>query len=308
MADPTAGVVEALCPSYGGTWILGDRLRLSLHANRVMGYHCTWEDGRGSWYLLSDLASSIPDTGLPQELRALKPIYVAGEYGVGGHAVWDLGTAFLKIINPTSPHSTREHVTLQYVKQKKPSFIIPEVLYHGEWDGRYHLVVTRVPGPTLIKAWPEMTIEMKLDCIDRIVEICQELASWRGDEIAGVDGGQICDRYLCNDDDEPNFSHECLLKSCQGLGMDCSTLVFFHCDLGPSNILYANGGVSVIDWEVAGFVPKEWIRTKFRLSSGMDLDCEGELKYEYRTRVQARLGESGFCDVADRWVARCAGK
>jgi hypothetical protein len=26
----------------------------------------------------------------------------------------------------------------------------------------------------------------------------------------------------------------------------------------------------MIDWETAGYVPREWVRTKFHLSSGMD--------------------------------------
>lgn len=36
-----------------------------------------------------------------------------------------------------------------------------------------------------------------------------------------------------------------LRRSCLHWGMDCSTLVFYHCDLGPSNILVdkANGSI-----------------------------------------------------------------
>ena len=84
--------------------------------------------------------------------------------------------------------------------------------------------------------------------------------------------------------------------------MDTSSLVFYHCDMGPSNILYDEGRLAIIDWECAGFVPKDWIWTKFRLSAGMDLPCEGEAKYGFRTRVQMSLGEIGFDDVALRWL------
>jgi hypothetical protein len=85
--------------------------------------------------------------------------------------------------------------------------------------------------------------------------------------------------------------------------MDCSSLVFYHCDLGPSNVLIdmANDSIGIIDWETAGFVPMEWIRTKFRVSSGMNLSSGDEL--DWRRRVMFYMGQMGFTDVVARFVA-----
>jgi len=311
-APPTEGIIynpeameqqervkESLRPSKPGIWTVGDRLQLSLHTERG-GAQYAWEDGHGSWYVLSEPGSLASEHHLLDEARELSPIYVAGP-----HAVWDLGTAFLKIIYPCSPLQTREHVTLKYMHQRKPSFAVPDVIYHGEWDGRYYLVVSRVPGQTLIKAWAGMSAEEQEKCVARVADICEELAAWPGGEkIQGVDGGDLTEYYISGSD-PPDFSHEAMLKKCRELGMDVSNLMFYHCDMGPPNVLYDDntGRLSVIDWECAGFVPKEWIRTKFRLSGGMDLEeAEGESRYDYRRRVAACLGDRGWGDVSERWV------
>ena len=32
----------------------------------------------------------------------------------------------------------------------------------------------------------------------------------------------------------------------------------------------------LLDWECDGFLPREWIATKFRVSGGLDFDWDGE--------------------------------
>lgn len=85
--------------------------------------------------------------------------------------------------------------------------------------------------------------------------------------------------------------------------MDCSSFVFYHCDLGPGNILIGpQGSIGIIDWETAGFVPREWIRTKFRISGGMDLPLADETaRTDWRRRVSEKLESLGFQDVAGGW-------
>jgi thiamine kinase-like enzyme len=141
------------------------------------------------------------------------------------------------------------------------------VLYHGEWDGRYYLVVSEVPGQTLHKAWRTMDEEARHACVCRVVEICKDLAQLKNDSITGIDGGWYTDQFMTADR-APNmdFRPETLLQNCKYMGMDCSDkFVYFHADLGPSNVLIElpSGTVNVIDWELAGYVPSQWIRTKF---------------------------------------------
>lgn len=83
--------------------------------------------------------------------------------------------------------------------------------------------------------------------------------------------------------------------------MNCSIFYFYHCDLGPGNIIVDNDAqiVGILDWETAGFVPREWIRTKFCISSGMDLPGDGEKRTDWRRRVQKQLEGEGSPEVAD---------
>lgn len=74
--------------------------------------------------------------------------------------------------------------------------------------------------------------------------------------------------------------------------MDVSRLVFCHCDLDPTNILVniSTGSLGIIDWELAGYVPIERVRTKFRISAGMDFDYGDEYsKKDWRRKVAQRL-------------------
>jgi hypothetical protein len=95
-----------------------------------------------------------------------------------------------------------------------------------------------------------------------------------------------------------------LLENCAEMFMDVSTLVFYHCDLGPTNILVdvGTGSLGIIDWEIAVYFPVEWVRTKFRLSAGMNLSFGDEdSRGDWRRRVAKRLGKMGYRDVVDAW-------
>lgn len=201
---------------------------------------------------------------------------------------------------------TREHTTLAYLHRRKPlpgGFDIPTVHFHAELGGQYWIVVSRVPGQTLAVLWPTMDETARQGCVDRVAAICQSLTAWKGDRISGVDGGQLSDFYMTKNELN-DCSTQNLLRNCQELGMDCSSFVFYHSDLGPENVLVGpQGSVSIIVWETAGFVPSEWVRTKFRLSGGMDFNLDDDrARTEWRRRVSEQLQVLGFQDVASAWV------
>lgn len=106
-----------------------------------------WSDGKGGLFVLSIAPISLPDSrSLPEDSAELPRIHAAGDQS----AVWRAGEAFIEAHDIRWPNATREHVTFEFLKTKvPPDFGFPEVFYHGEYDGRYYLVITRVSGRTI---------------------------------------------------------------------------------------------------------------------------------------------------------------
>ena len=139
-----------------------------------------------------------------------------------------------------------------------------------------------------------------------VVDICREMAEWRGLKFGGVDGKNIPEAYLLKFSAPEDFSSANLQAACEAMGMDCTDFVFNHADLGPTNIIVEDepnsGKVGIIDFEIAGYFPRSWIRTKFRISSGMDLSpLADDNPHSCRSEVQRALGADGFDDVVKAW-------
>ncbi|KAF9768340.1 hypothetical protein IL306_014374 [Fusarium sp. DS 682] len=287
-------VRESIREIDDNSWLIGNKILLS----RASLSECTWGDGNDGGYSISVAPLPLPESRPLSDTSDIKLVYDAR----GASAVFSIGDAFCKVRILDVPDVTREHVTLAWLHQRTWTFAIPDVFHHAEYDGRYYIVLSRIPGETIDSLWAALDESMRQHYAERIVDICRELAvPSDGSNISGVDGGALSERYLCGR--KVDCSPQNLRKTCLGLGMDCSTLVFYHCDLGPSNILVdpANGSIGIIDWETAGFVPIEWIRTKFRTSSGMNLSTGDEL--DWRRRVMLRMGELGFTDVVKQFMA-----
>lgn len=256
-----------------------------------------WGDGKGLFYKISIATHPVISFRQLPDKSEIQKVYDAG----GVSAVWSIGGAFCKV-KILDTNATREHITLRDLHNRPSlSFVIPEVHYQAEHDGRYYIILSGLPGQTLDRAWPIMEETTKQHYVSRVTSICKELAVWHGRTVSGVDGKHLSDQYLTRKRQPTDCSPETLLKNCEDLTMDCSTLMFYHCDLGPGNIIVdvADGSIGIIDWETAGFVPIEWIRTKFSVSSGMDL-FDGDV--DWRRRVSRQLGHEGYPEIADRWM------
>jgi hypothetical protein len=80
-------------------------------------------------------------------------------------------------------------------------------------------------------------------------------------------------------------SPHCLIEMCKEVGMDCAKFYFYHCDLGPGNIIVNEAH------ESCDFVPLEWIRTKFRVDGRLDFPgYDYEKRVDWRRRVRSRRG------------------
>ena len=233
---------------------------------------------------------------------------VIHEAGGGASEVWALNDHTFCKIKVLIPGTTLEHVTLAYLQKHDLGFEVPHVHHHEEYNGRYYIILSHVGGLTLAKAWPTMNDENKEYYVRRVAEICVQMAQWEGGStISGVDGRNLSDQYLADKMgivETDDLSPLKLLENCKVFGLECSQLVFYHCDLGPGNIIVdlEKKTIGIIDWETAGWVPKEWVRTKFRVSGGMDMEFEEhEMRIEWRRRVQLELGRRGFPEAADKW-------
>ncbi|CAG8976234.1 hypothetical protein HYALB_00012001 [Hymenoscyphus albidus] len=302
-------VRESILEIDDNSWIIGGVLLLS-YKTIAPSSGCFWSDGGSAFYTLSELAHSQQPTHPLSSTSRVQLVHDAGDC----NAAWRIGEAFLKVQALSTPSRTREHITLNYLHDPAngsvPTFPIPRVLYHTEHDNRYYLFTSRVPGNTLEKAWPNMEEETNQVCVRRVVDICKELAQRENNKICGVDGGDLSENWMKPPQAPDGYSHEMLLAYCKEVEMNCDSFVLHHCDMGPTNViidLTEGCKVGLVDWEVTGFVPKEWIRTKFCVCWAMNFDFPSDdvkKSMDWRQRVQLDLERQGFLEVAEAWNSR----
>lgn len=294
-SDPIADYIREV---DARTWIIGGTILLSREGSPS---NTSWGDGNGKFFNIAESESPPPQSRPLSAQSNIQLIHNVGEES----AVWRIGEAYCKVKNLKCADFTREHTTLRFVKGKRPTtFEMPSVIYHGEHNGRYLIILNRLHGETIANIWWDLDEKTRDYCVNQIVNACKELATWRGDAICGIDGLHLSEERL-GSRTELDMSPEVLLKNCRTLGMNCSSFHFYHCDMGPGNVIFnrMNGKIGVIDWETAGYVPKEWIRTKFRVSMGLNLPgVDDDSKNDWRRRIQQQLGKEGFGDVADLWM------
>jgi hypothetical protein len=281
-------------------WLIGD---IVLHRSPFPSETATWnDDGDNSSYTLMEAPTPLPSATTPPDSPYIKLIYEAGD----ASAVWSIGNNALCKVRYIEEGVTPESVTLDFVRDQRPSFEVPKVLHHAFGNDRSYLFLQRVPGRTLDAAWPTLNEYWRRHYVNSVVNVCKEMAQWKGHVFGGVDGKNIPERYLLKPRALEDFSSAHLQAICEAMGMDCLNLVFNHADLGPTNIIVENkpnsGKLGIIDFEIAGYFPRCWIRTKFRISSGMDLSRSvTDDPFWWRREVQKALGANGFDDVRKAW-------
>lgn len=258
----------------------------------------------------------IPESN-PRRARSMMPMLhslIDGDDGV----IWAVGNdAFLKI-SLAVKGITPEHETLQWINSKdpRPSFYTPKVIYFMRgYDDRkesptyrklYNFVfLTRVPGRTLDVAWPSLSQKDKDMYVDVVAEKISEMARWKGTRIGGIRAGEgVMENLLMPRDGDGDYSK--VADTCRALGMDWERTVFYHCDLNPTNIMVEmkpSKKIGIIDFEAAGFVPCEWVRTRFAASKLMSWGMDTEDGRKWQKHVHRRLGELGFthCNAWKAW-------
>ncbi|KAF2861220.1 hypothetical protein K470DRAFT_215586 [Piedraia hortae CBS 480.64] len=310
----------AICAIDDNSWLVGSKLLVSHETtgptegeNRIS----SMEEGDTVSYTFRELSDDEP---VPQT-QPDKPVPFPMVYSAGSHGAWKIGDAYLKAahIYPRDIKVTREHVTLNAINYLgvQLGVEIPRVLYHGEWDDKRFIIVNAMKGQILARVWKTMDDNQKTDCTRQVANFVKALSSQEADYIGGVDGGYLFDHFLSasnDDNDLEAFNHERLKQNCKDAGMDVDRpFVLQHCDLGPLNVLYDvnTRKASVIDFEIAGYAPREWIRTSFDCRLAMAFECEDigaedpndEKRFEWQLGVSRDLEEMGFETARDSWIA-----
>ncbi|GAM83544.1 hypothetical protein ANO11243_015320 [Dothideomycetidae sp. 11243] len=311
-------VRESLKQIDAVSWLIGDKFILSktLDATKCAR---TWPADDGTFYSISIAPIVPPSAGPLWTDSQFRKIHDAGDCA----AVWDMGAFFLKIHDtpfklqdmPSRDSATKEHTTLTWLAEQNLSFAVPKLLFHAEDGTRDYLIITRVPGETIFKAWHGMGEEERRVYARRVAEIIEEMSKWESNSITGIDGKRMADSWMdiVPELSSDGFAPEALRRIFEALGMNCSSLFFCHCDLGPDNIVVDREKqcVGVIDWENAGYVPKAWPRTKAECSGGLDLDYTKEdysdeavlaaKQKEWRLMLAKALEEKRFPQVSEAY-------
>lgn len=184
---------------------------------------------------------------------------------------------------------------LAFLANQQLTFNIPTVLFYTYNTNRTYLFKPRMSGQMLNEVWWDINAEKRQLIAALIAEVCYELAAFESDNITKTDLNWM--NPLCKQRDN---TPKALRKHCKGLGMDCSIYIFSHNDLGLTNILIDNRNrLAVIDWDIAGYCPWAWMRTKFAICGALDVERvrKVETDSKYRMLVEGGLKRLGFLEV-----------
>jgi hypothetical protein len=130
-----------------------------------------------------------------------------------------------------------------------------------------------------------------------------EMAEWKGHAFGGVDGQNIPLSCLAEPSEGyfEDISSASLAATCKLLGMDFSNLVFGHNALDHDCVIVEKepktGNIGIVYFEAAGFVPRSWIRTQFKVDAG-SYQCFPDDRRNWPVEILDGLEANGFDEVS----------
>ena len=235
---------------------------------------------------------------------------------MGRQATWRIGQwAYFKS-QPWTPGQGTEAANIKFVQQNAPSVPVPKVLEHyvDPQAGRSYTLLLSVPGEDLNEVWKILSYEQQDSVLQQVAEHIDTLAQLKNDRPISAEGEMIQEPWLQRSNPKTPLELRGLLDPSKSKeweqiwGVEENKFVFYHCDLGPTNIkVEVQRGkarvTGLLDWEGAGFLPRGWIATKFHVSGGLDFDWDGEGdETVWRVSLANILVEKGYKEFAHRWV------
>lgn len=199
-------------------------------------------------------------------------------YEAGDRGVWSLGSnLILKDRGACLP--TFEVANVQFV-QKETSIPVPTVIESWEEGDHTLILMKRIPGEPLSKAWPKLSTVEKENIARQTAEYLLQLRKLQSNKIQALGDRPIYSNFLFHDSESerphgPLASDDELWADMeQGLNETvppdarmrlrkcmppAAPYTFTHGDLTNVNIMVENGRLTgIIDWEMSGYFPVWW--------------------------------------------------
>ena len=320
--DTIKQAIKCLGPN---SWLLGPSLLCERHAPATAS--CKWADSDGSGYTLQRLEEGSESLGFilpdrykqavvePHPLSSKGPVKLLKQ--INHSAVWKVGEWGVFKTKPWTAEKGTEAATMVFVKEKFPNIPIPTVFEHHEdsCNNRSYLLMSWVRGQDLKSMWKQMDEKQRKDVLAQVAGFIYSLAQIESMQLATAEGKKIYEPYLVTEKTAPDDKPWLLLDSGEIgkyekiWGADYNKCVFYHADLGPTNIkieIQDGEGVVVglLDWEVCGFMPIGWVATKPFVSDGYTFEWgigEFEGRWDWSNMLGRALEGLGFKAFGSEW-------
>ncbi|KAI0513288.1 hypothetical protein F5B22DRAFT_611974 [Xylaria bambusicola] len=326
--------MKSRAPMFGLTtignnfWLIGDHITLARRYGEpwpsdTLGLINTWTASDGHHYAILDVPVMPPRSRpwTPDDAPTLVHLAAGGGTTIDAEdndneiaeittkCVYSIGDVYIKMHHTIHCDSVDEHVTIKELSKLLPTrkFTLPTVLYHARYDNRYFLITSKVPGETAAQLWWDFDDAMKDRYADLIAEACVEVAILTSSKLGtGIDGTGLRNGRLAEALTRKNMPN--ILANCKTVNIDPQRpFCFFHGDMGPTNVLIdrQKGTISIIDWQAAEYVPREWIGINFSSALAMVQDLpipENYSSTDYATRVWRALQDRGFGNDGSIWL------
>ena len=199
-------------------------------------------------------------------------------YEAGDRGAWSIGSKYILKDRGTSIPA-RERANTEFI-QKHTTIPVANVVQEWTDNGRYMMLVERVPGKTLQELWPSMPQTAREDLARETVAYLAQLRDLTCPQMQDLDGGPLYNAFLFRDGpDTPHgpFSSddelwEVMSASFQDVPDEVVSFLrsqmppaapwtFTHEDLTVCNIMVDPETyrlTAVIDWERSGYYPVWW--------------------------------------------------
>lgn len=192
--------------------------------------------------------------------------------------VWLLGNDTFCKVKGWTEGLEAESDTIKFVKTHCSGIPVPEVVFSWvdrDWFRSFTLI-KRVPGKTLDQSWPSLSSTQRSEITQKIVEYCTKLARVTSSHYQTATGKGVSDRHLAPaaPDNHPSWKPLLLPPMSrddftqflrQRTGDDVqdkipsvgNNFLFFHADLGPSNIMISEDAqITGIGWHQRWLPPR----------------------------------------------------